>query len=259
MKKPFIKHPLYLLISLGFIILFGGSAIGVNLDRIHPQSQLTKGLIICSLVVLINVVLFVGGAKFHKIIKREQKTAILAIQKNAFTGKKFTLIQKATITANLCLVIGGILFYVAWILLLPYGKCNALGYWIFRVITTLISIYGFVFSFFFKTKFMIYQNGKLIIKTENGYLSILPSQLIEVKTKNPKKTPSSPRSQTAPSFSTTTNYDSSNSFSKFMDDNQLHWIQLVLCDRMILLKHAELTSHFREKLKAIKKLEQTEK
>lgn len=180
-KKVFIKHPLYLLASLEILVLFLLPAIMLNLNSIVELSEKVNAIIGISVgvfAVLSLIVLYKNGDKY---IKQEQKERLKKIKKNAFTDKRFVLIQKRSVLANLALIFGCILIYLAWLVLLPIQKFNGIGYWIFRISSILITSMGGIFSFITPKKMLVYRNGQLQINTDEKQVLIKPSELLGYK------------------------------------------------------------------------------
>lgn len=230
-KRRFsIKHPLLLSLCFPLIVLFGGTAIMLHIDRIYDLPDYANAIAGIGITVLSLIWLIVFLKNFSKIMRREEKTQIKKIKKYAFSNKSFVLIQKINLVANLSLLFGGLSVYVAWLIFLPVARFGHYGYWIFRAVSIFVTAFGFVFSFITPKKMLVYKNGELIISSTERTLTIKPSELIDYK-----KIPSNP---------------GDNNWARqamFCD------VVLYLPDAEILLKKADCNLFLNNILKAVKK------
>lgn len=183
MKKFSISHPLYVFLLLPVLIVLGGATIMMHLDRIYKLPNYVNAIVGISLGVFSLLWLLLFFRNFGKLIKKEENTKMQKIKKYAFSNKTFILIQKRSVLANYALVLGGLSVFVAWLIFLPVDQFNHYGYWIFRVVSILVTVLGAIFSFITPQKMLIYKNGKLTITTNDRSLTILPSKLRDYKQK----------------------------------------------------------------------------
>ena len=186
-KGNLIKHPLYLFEGVVLSVLFGVPTIMMNLQAYvgYPEYIDTiVGLFVGGIFAPGSLILFL--VKFNRFLKREEKTRVEKIKRNAFTGKTFVLIRKRSVFANLGFLLGCLFIFIFWVLLFPVGKASGYGFWIARIISVFVAILGWIFSFITPLKMLTYQNGKLTIKTHERTLTISPSELIDLN-KQPQK------------------------------------------------------------------------
>lgn len=231
-NKFSVKHPLFLFLSFPFVILLGGATIMLHIDRVYKLPNYVNIIVGISLCVFSIIWLILFSKNFGKFINKEENTKINKIKKYAFSNKSFVLIQKRNVVANFALLLGGISVFIAWLIFLPITQFSHYGYWIFRVISIVVTVLGFIFSFVTPQKMLVYKNGELIITTDEIKLTIKPSELIEYKRN--------------PSYKKDKNLIRQQLYSDII---------LYLSNREILLKKADCDWFLKKILKSVKEIE----
>ena len=232
-KKKLIRHPFLLnLFSISMVLLVGG-AIMLHLDKTYDIPEYINIIVGISLTLISFTLLLLFVKNFGQLLKREAETRIEKIKTNAFSNKSFVLIQQRSVFANFVLVFGFLAIFIAWVIFLPVESFNAIGFWIFRIISILVTILGAIFSFVTPKKMLTYKNGELKITTDTKTLSIKPSQLIDYKKE----------------------YSYPNDKNKFRKEFYVDLILILDNNEQIILKNTDIEISFKYVLAAVKQIE----
>ena len=183
------KYPLTWLFTFEMIILFGGIALWSFLDYFQIFNDLWSPIYGGCLGVLSFIWLVVIFKYWNKLWGIEKKTRIKKFKLNIPKKKNILLLAQRNIFANISLCFGAIAVCVFWLFLFPSPELSDIGFWIARIVSILWFFYGLIFSFFRINKYVIYSQGNLTIKHNNGkeIVSILQiKQIIFEQEKNGK-------------------------------------------------------------------------
>ena len=183
--KTKIKHPLCFFIFMHLGILFIPATIMMHLDRVYKFPNYVNVIVGLTIGVGAMFMLVLFPKNFSKAMKNQEKIDVSKIKSSAYLDKEVILIQERRVVANFLLILGGVAIWIAWFIFLPIKQFNGLGFWIFRIISIVITVLGGIFSFVKVPKLLVYKKGKLHIKTKEECLIISPRELISYK-RNPK-------------------------------------------------------------------------
>ena len=176
-KKTTVDHPLYLFLFSMIVIIFGGTALFINLNRVYgfsPFVNFAAGAGITLLGVVSSILFFTN---LSKIQKAEIRGKLKKLNRRRATGKPFTLVKKRNYSGNCLLIAGALSVWVFWLVLPPVKEFSSVGFWIFRVCSIAATISGCYLSFVFPKKMLVYKNGFLIVFDGENSEIIQPSDL----------------------------------------------------------------------------------
>ena len=165
--KRIVKHPLYLFMVVGAILVLGVPAVMIRLGKRIAVSETVNVCVGISTGVLCLLWLILFVANFSGLMKAEEKTTVKNAVKAIKKGKTVILVRKRCVVGNLAFIIGLIAVYAAWILFFPSAEFLSVGFWIFRIASVLLTAVGAVASFVTPTKMLTYKDGFYTVKNDD--------------------------------------------------------------------------------------------
>ena len=124
------------------------------------------------------------GRKLGKLWKIEEKNRDKAFKATVKSGKEIVLVVKRRIAANLSLILGIMLL---WAVLLFIPNLSQIELIIILPLSVAWALYGFIFSFFFHKKFVVWSGSNFLINIDGEVLNLNVGEIKNTRLiKNPK-------------------------------------------------------------------------